>query len=338
MKCPKCGYARNAEGAVLCNLCGDVLPQAQAATTVTPPATPPAPARGGGKPAAATPVAPAGPTDVYRTSYAGSMPTDVPAAAPAATPPPERTSDIPTAMEGGVCHLKCSLLDRPLRLRPDRPVQIGRGGDNDIVIPSQMVSRKHGKVFFENRVWVYEDNGSSNGSRVNGKRVDRVVLQGGDVIDLGGFLITYKEIHDLSDVSDGGVGAEEGKTMALDANMLKKVALQGLDGVALLGGMGGSLADISIPDILQLMEMQRKSGTLTLDFEGARGKIFLEGGNAIHAEYGKFTGESAIFRMLKIHAGSFHFDPREPKVAATIGRPTTSILLDASREMDEGSR
>jgi hypothetical protein len=258
-------------------------------------------------------------------------------AAPA--PSASESGDTSGSFVGGFCHLRCSLLDRPLRLKADRPFTVGRGSDNDIVIPSQMVSRKHGKVYYDSRVWVYQDLGSSNGTRVNGKRVDKVVLQSGDVIDLGGFLVTYKEIHDLTDVAEGpGAGMEEGKTMAFDANMLKKVAMQGMDGVAVLGGLGGSLADIDIADILQLLEMQRKSGTLSLDFEGAYGKIFVLGGNMIHAEYGKIAGETAIYKMLKIHKGSFHFDPREPRVAPTINRPTTSVLLDASREMDEGGR
>lgn len=323
MKCPKCGYARNAEGARVCNLCGDVLPQA-----------PP--------PAAAT-VVPAG-TTIHEDSPPDppvSRPAPAPVAAPAAAKPVVDTDsgEISANFMGGFCHLKCSLLPRPLRLRADRPATLGRGQDCDIVIPSQMVSRKHGKVFFDNRVWVYQDLGSSNGTRVNGKRVEKVVLQSGDVIDLGGFLVTYKEIHDLSDVSDApGGGMDDGKTMAFDADMLKKVAMQGMDGVAVLGGMGGSLADISIPDILQLLEMQRKSGTLRLDFDGAYGKIYVIEGSMVHAEYGKFTGENAVFKMLKKHEGSFHFDPREPRVQSTINRPTTSVLLDASREMDEGGR
>jgi pSer/pThr/pTyr-binding forkhead associated (FHA) protein len=213
---------------------------------------------------------------------------------------------------------------------------VGRAKESDISVPSQMVSRHHGQFLFEKGVWVYVDLKSSNGSRVGGKRVERVVLQSGDVVDVGGFMITYKEIHDLSQVTE--TPEDEGKTMAIDPSMLKRAALAGVDGVALLGGLGGSLADISMPDILQLLEMQKKNGTLSFDFEGAYGKIFLKNGMMIHAEYGKLTGEIAVTRMLHKAKGTFHLDPRDPKSEQSIHRPTTTVLMDAARSMDERSQ
>ncbi|MHC4923786.1 MAG: DUF4388 domain-containing protein [Planctomycetota bacterium] len=307
MKCSKCGYEKNDEGVQMCNLCGEVLaqPGAPAGDTVV-----------GEELATEVPAAPVAPPPA-------------PAAPAAADPGPGLASAL-----GGFSYLKCSLLEQPLRLVPDKAVTIGRGAENDITIPSQMVSRRHGKVVSERGLWVYYDLDSSNGSRVNSKRLAKAVLQSGDIIDLGGFLITYKEIHDLSDVSDQA-GSDESKTMAIDASLLKKAMMTGMDGVAMLGGMGGSLSDIAIPDILQLCEIQRKDGTLTLDFEGAVGKIFLLQGKMVHAEYGKIKGENAVFKMLMKKKGSFHLDPRAPECETTMTRDTTSVLLDASREMDE---
>ena len=320
VKCSKCGYARNSEGERLCNLCGEVLAAPAAAAPAAPPPPPPPPVA----PPPATQI------DVARTMVSSQLPGVVPAAPAAAAGGPGILNT------GGLCHLKCSLLERPLRMRPDHVFTVGRAKESDICIPSQMVSRNHGQFVFEKGVWAYSDLKSSNGSRVNGKRVDRAVLLSGDVIELGGFMITYKEIHDLSDISEKA--EDEGKTMAFDASMLKRAAMAGMDGVALLGGMGGSLADIAIPDILQLMEMQRKSGTLSLDFEGAYGKIYLMNGSMVHAEYGKVKGEGAVGKMLGKTKGSFHFDPREPKVEVTITRPITSVLMYAAREMDESGR
>jgi hypothetical protein len=317
-KCSKCGYARNKDGERLCNLCGEVLVPEGAAPS------PPSEA-GSGKRGTGTP-----PGDTV-------IPDEEPEEPSAPPPPPRPAVEDPEKsgafVMGGLCHLRCSLLEQPLRLQPNRVVTVGRVRENDICIPSQMVSRHHGKFAFEKGVWTYTDLKSSNGSRVNAKRVDRVVLQSGDSVDVGGFMITYKEIHDLSEISDKS--EEEGKTMAFDPSMLKRAQLAGVDGVSLLGGLGGSLADISIPDMLQLLEVQKKGGTLTLDFEGAMGKIFLKNGMMVHAEYGKLTGELAVAKMLHKVKGSFHLDPREPITDATIHRPTTTVLMDVARSLDE---
>jgi len=253
-------------------------------------------------------------------------------AMPAVAPPPPP--------QGGFCYLYCSLLPRPLRLNPVKPVIVGRGQDNDIVVPSQMISRRHGQIAYEGNVWVFTDLKSSNGSKVNGKRVERSGLQSGDVIDFAGFIVTYKEIHDLADLSGEAQAAEHGdsKTVTIDPAAIRRAAAQGMDGIAALTGISGSLGDMALPDVLQLLEMQRKSGTLHLDFGGALGRIYLLGGNMIHAEYGKITGETAIYKMVPQSKGSFRFDPREPRVEPTIRRPTTSVLLDASRALDEKSK
>jgi len=324
IKCAKCGYTRNKDEDGLCNLCGEVLVRGAPAPA---PAHPPAASAPATLPPAAPHPAPASPGDTVvpdeEDDDLGEGGSNV-----------KDDLDASAAFSvGGLCHLKCSLLDRPLRLRSDRAVTVGRVKENDICIPSQMVSRHHGKFTFEKGVWIYTDLKSSNGSRVNGKRVERVGLQSGDVVDLGGFMITYKEIHDLSEVSDKG--EEEGKTMTLDPSMLKRAAMSGMDGVAMLGGLGGSLTDISIPDILQLLENQRKSGTLTFDFEGAMGKIHIKAGMMINAEYGRLTGELAVAKMLQRTKGSFHLDPREMKTEVTIHRPTTTVLMDVARTIDE---
>jgi hypothetical protein len=319
-KCAKCGYARNKDEDKVCNLCGEVLGGKAGAAPAAPPSAAPPPS----PPAAAH----AGDTVIPEEA-----PEDAAQAAAPARPAAREMDPSGMFVAGGLCHLRCSLLEKPLRLRPDKVVTVGRAKESDICVPSQMVSRNHGQFLFEKGVWVYQDLKSANGSRVHGKRVDRVVLQSGDVVDVGGFMITYKEIHDLSDVSEQP--EDEGKTMAFDPSMLKRASMSGMDGVAMLGGLGGSLADITIPDILQLCEVQRKSGTLTLDFEGAMGKIFFRHGMMVHAEYGKITGEIAVYKMLNKVKGTFHLDPREPRTDQSIHRPTTTVLMDAARYIDE---
>src|SRR5213596_1197502 len=52
------------------------------------------------------------------------------------------------------------------------PLMIGRGDENDLVIPSSAVSRKHAAVVEREKRWYVEDRGSYNGTFLNGVRVN----------------------------------------------------------------------------------------------------------------------------------------------------------------------
>ncbi|MCA9320562.1 MAG: FHA domain-containing protein, partial [Planctomycetes bacterium] len=65
-------------------------------------------------------------------------------------------------------------------------IGIGRvSGQNDIVIKVSEASRRHCRVVKEDDAWFVEDLGSSNGTRVNGRKVTKFELQDGDEIQVG---------------------------------------------------------------------------------------------------------------------------------------------------------
>jgi pSer/pThr/pTyr-binding forkhead associated (FHA) protein len=65
-------------------------------------------------------------------------------------------------------------------------INIGRANANDLIIDSERVSRFHALLTIENgRAWI-RDLQSSNGTFVNGTRVDSRMLENGDTIILGG--------------------------------------------------------------------------------------------------------------------------------------------------------
>ncbi len=65
-------------------------------------------------------------------------------------------------------------------------MSIGRRGDNDIQVIGESVSGLHARLEFRNGVFSIEDQISTNGTFVNGKRVTRCPLQDGDVVSIGG--------------------------------------------------------------------------------------------------------------------------------------------------------
>jgi hypothetical protein len=63
---------------------------------------------------------------------------------------------------------------------------IGRGRDNTISIPDSFASTHHALVSWRGSQWWLEDQGSRNGTLINGLAVDRpVVVTTGDVISIG---------------------------------------------------------------------------------------------------------------------------------------------------------
>ncbi len=75
----------------------------------------------------------------------------------------------------------------PVTLHMNRDViTMGRAADCDIPIPNRFLSRRHAEIVSENGGWVLRDNGSANGTYLNGARVEAPVKLGlGDRITLG---------------------------------------------------------------------------------------------------------------------------------------------------------
>ena len=78
---------------------------------------------------------------------------------------------------------------------------IGRHPDSDIFLDDVTVSRRHAIVSRGEHGMVVEDNGSLNGTYVNGDRVDRRELVTGDELQIGRFKVLF--------VGDPGVGLGE---------------------------------------------------------------------------------------------------------------------------------
>ena len=63
---------------------------------------------------------------------------------------------------------------------------IGRNVNNTIFVEDDFVSANHAMLTFRGRSWFVEDQGSTNGTHVNGHRIDRpVALSFGDEVSIG---------------------------------------------------------------------------------------------------------------------------------------------------------
>jgi hypothetical protein len=76
-----------------------------------------------------------------------------------------------------------------------RLLTLGRATDNGLVLGDGRVSRHHGRISVRRGALVYTDLGSTNGTRVNGDRVDEVVLGVGDRIEVGDSVIVIEAVE-----------------------------------------------------------------------------------------------------------------------------------------------
>lgn len=71
----------------------------------------------------------------------------------------------------------------------DAPIRVGRTADNHIAIDNLSVSRLHAIIAMSPEGLVIRDQGSANGTRVNGQQVQSATLAHGDIVTIGGHII-----------------------------------------------------------------------------------------------------------------------------------------------------
>ena len=69
--------------------------------------------------------------------------------------------------------------------------RLGRQLDNDIVFNEEFVSRFHAEIRLEDGIYVLYDNESTSGTLVNSQKIDRCVLNSGDLISLASIQIMF---------------------------------------------------------------------------------------------------------------------------------------------------
>jgi hypothetical protein len=97
----------------------------------------------------------------------------------------------------------------------------------------------------------------------------------------------------------------------------------------------GSLAELHLPDIIQLVSVSGKTGVFHLSDSGHRGLIYLQEGRIVHAELEDAVGEEAVYALAIWSKGDFRFDVGVGTEHHTITKSNTNLLMEAARRLDE---
>ena len=70
----------------------------------------------------------------------------------------------------------------------------------------------------------------------------------------------------------------------------------------------GSLSELHLPDIIQLVSVSGKTGVFRLIDGSHRGDIWLNEGRIVHAEHEDLAGEEAVYALAIWRTGEFRFE------------------------------
>jgi len=97
----------------------------------------------------------------------------------------------------------------------------------------------------------------------------------------------------------------------------------------------GSLKELPLPDIIQLVSVSGKTGVFVLTKSDQSGEIFLRDGEMVHSAVGSLNGEEAVYELAIWQEGEFVFRPGEETDQHTIRKSNTNLLMEAARRIDE---
>ncbi len=101
----------------------------------------------------------------------------------------------------------------------------------------------------------------------------------------------------------------------------------------------GRVADMPVVDVIQTIEVSRKSGVI--QFVGPTGRqaaIYFRDGRVIDAEAGTLQGEDAVYRLLTWSDGDFEVMFRTVRRREAIKTSSQGLLMEGMRRLDEWSR
>ena len=207
-------------------------------------------------------------------------------------------------------------------------IVVGRSSDLDMVLVEDMVSRRHAKISVNGDTVMIQDLGSTNGTFVNGERVEKMTLTDGDRVLIGTSIIK------LVTTEGPPVPASQPR------KRLEEVAAGRRTNQ--VRSMSGAIDEVPLPDLLQLFGSSRKTGMLVIKTDTDTGKVFLETGRIVSAAINDseaLSAEKAVHRILAWRHGTFYMEPLEKlDLPVRIELSTEAALMEGMRILDEVNR
>jgi len=103
-----------------------------------------------------------------------------------------------------------------------------------------------------------------------------------------------------------------------------------------LGSLEGLLKEVDLVDVIQLIEMGRKTGMLLLESSWGPGRVYFEQGDPVYAMTEGYRGIEAFYAMLSWKEGRFKLDQKAVSIEPNIGHSGgQELLMEGVRLADE---
>ncbi len=211
-------------------------------------------------------------------------------------------------------------------LVPGKEIHIGRSNDLDMVLAEDMVSRKHARIAFQAEDIYIEDLASTNGTFVNGEKIKRSKLREGDRVLIGTSILKVVVSESVRRTTE----EQARRDMEIVAAHRRTSQVR---------SMSGSIEEIPLPDLLQLLGTSKKSGVLIIRTEDDIGRIYMRKGLVYFAsinDIDEIPPFKSVFRMLTWSSGLFDLEPPDERTFEhPLDMPVQAVLMEGMRQMDE---
>lgn len=99
--------------------------------------------------------------------------------------------------------------------------------------------------------------------------------------------------------------------------------------------VGGQIHGISLPSFLQMSEMEEATYSLKVTSGSLIGRLFLNGGSLVAAQYEDLTGNAAAYRIISWDNAAIQIEAAEPDRVREIHDPLMHVMMESLKIKDE---
>jgi CRP-like cAMP-binding protein len=97
----------------------------------------------------------------------------------------------------------------------------------------------------------------------------------------------------------------------------------------------GTFDTMAFANVIQVLNVGRKTGVLGIRHNELSGAIYLENGEAVHAWTDELEGEDAFYALSSWAKAKWAFNGMRREEKKSLKRPTLTLLMDAMRRLEE---